>query len=140
MKKLGRKMKAVALVLSVALIGAQFTLNSAEASMIRTEQMLAKATTQDSPGDREKIRQFMAREDVRAQMKTMGVNPDEAEMRVASLSDAEAAKLAGRIDSLPAGQGLGETILIVALVVFIVLLITDLVGATRVFPWTRPVR
>lgn len=133
-------MKAVALVLSIALIGAQFTLNSAEASMIRTEQVLAKATTLDGTGDREKIREFMAREDVRSQMKSMGVNPEEAEMRVASLSDAEAADLAGRIESLPAGQGALETVLIVALVVFIVLLITDLIGATRVFPWTRPVR
>ena len=52
-------------------------------------------------------------------------------------SDDEAARLAARIDALPAG---GADILVVALIVFLVLLFTDIMGYTKVFPFTRSAR
>jgi hypothetical protein len=58
-------------------------------------------------------------------------------MRVAALSDAEAAELAARIESLPAG-GIGLVGAIV--LVFLVLLLTDILGYTKIFPFTRPVK
>jgi hypothetical protein len=65
------------------------------------------------------------------------VSPSEVKARIAALTDAEAAELAARIDSLPAG-GIG--IIGAILVVFLVLLITDILGLTKVFPFTRPMR
>ena len=63
-----------------------------------------------------------------------GVNPADAKARVASLTDDEAAQLASKIDNLPAG-GDGVGALIGALlIIFIVLLITDILGVTHVFP------
>ena len=47
------------------------------------------------------------------------------------------AQLAARIDQLPAG---GEGIIGALLIVFIVLLITDILGFTKVFPFTKPVK
>ena len=53
-----------------------------------------------------------------------------------ALTDQEAQLLAGRIDKLPAaGDVIGALLL-----VFILLLITDILGYTKVFPFTRPIR
>ena len=87
--------------------------------------------------DHQRIAAVLERDDVRAQLTARGVSLDEARVRVAALTDAEAADLAARIDALPAG---GVDILGVALVVFLVLLITDILGYTKIFPFTRPAR
>jgi len=88
-------------------------------------------------GDRERIAAVLEREDVRAQLAARGVSPEQAQARVAALSDAEAADLAARIDELPAG---GVGIIGAALIVFLVLLLTDILGYTKIFPFTRPAR
>jgi hypothetical protein len=86
---------------------------------------------------RGRIAAALEREDVRAQLAARGIGLEQARARVAALTDAEAAELAARIDEAPAG---GVDILGVALVVFLVLLLTDILGYTKVFPFTRPAR
>ncbi|HET7669436.1 MAG TPA: PA2779 family protein, partial [Burkholderiales bacterium] len=49
----------------------------------------------------------------------------------------EVAQLAAQIDSLPAG---GDSILGLLVLVFVILLITDILGLTKIFPFTRPIR
>ena len=74
------------------------------------------------------------------QLQAHGVTVEQAKARVAALSDAEAAQLAAQIDSLPAGgDGVGALIT-AALIVFLVLLLTDILGFTKVFPFTKPVK
>jgi hypothetical protein len=87
--------------------------------------------------ERERIANVVDRADVQAQLIAYGVNPADVKARLAALTDEEAAELAARIDSLPAG-GIG--IVGAILVVFLVLLITDILGLTKVFPFTRPMR
>ena len=59
---------------------------------------------------------------------------------IAALTDEEARELAARIDALPAGgDGVGSVVGALVLV-FIILLITDLLGWTKVFPFTRTIR
>ena len=70
-------------------------------------------------------------------MVAFGVDPEEARARVASLSDREIGQIAGQIDRLPAGQGVLVALIGAALFVFLVLLITDLLGLTHVFPFVR---
>ncbi|MEQ9198641.1 MAG: PA2779 family protein, partial [Rhodospirillales bacterium] len=67
----------------------------------------------------------------------LGVNPDEANLRVAALSDAEVARLAGEIKSAPAGQSAVGAVIGAAVLIFVVLLITDLLGFTSVFGFTN---
>lgn len=86
--------------------------------------------------DRVHIYSVLDREDVRTQLEARGVNPADVKARVAAMTDEEAAQLAGQIDSLPAG---GD-VLGVLLTVFIVLLITDILGFTKIFPFTRSIR
>jgi hypothetical protein len=66
-----------------------------------------------------------------------GVDLDQARLRVAALSDAEAARLGAEIDRAPVGANdvVGSLIFVLVL-----LLITDILGYTKVFPFTRPIR
>jgi hypothetical protein len=88
-------------------------------------------------GDRDKVKDFFDRAEVRSQMESMGVDRDAARARVDALTDQEVQNIAGRIDTLPAG---GDGILGVLFAIFIILLITDILGLTKVFPFTRSVR
>jgi hypothetical protein len=65
-----------------------------------------------------------------------GVNPDEVKARVAALTDEEVSQMAQQIESAPAGAGIVGAIVFV----FLVLLVTDILGLTKVFPFTRSVR
>lgn len=75
------------------------------------------------------VRGAFAREDVRRAMQQMGVDPGDAEGRIASLSDVELIQLQGQLDRLPAG---GDALVVIG-VVFVVLLILELVGVINVF-------
>lgn len=125
-KKL-RRLIASLLIVSIAGLG--FPL-PAQAGMVGTDAVVSA-----SSGERERIATFLQREDVRQQLQAQGVSQEDVKARVAALTDEEAAQLAGRIDSLPAGGILG-----LILLVFIILLITDILGLTKIFPFTRSVR
>ena len=76
-----------------------------------------------------------ARADVQARLQALGVDSHDARERVAALTDDEARRLAGEIDKAPAGGIIGAI-----LFVFFVLLVTDILGFTKVFPFTRSIR
>lgn len=101
----------------------------AQAEIVNTETLVAGTQQQRLAG-------LLERGDVQARLQALGVDPTQARERVAALSDEEAARLAARLDQLPAG---GD-ILGVALIVFLVLLFTDIMGYTKVFPFTRSAR
>lgn len=71
-----------------------------------------------------------------AELVRLGVEPLEAQQRVAALSPDEVAAVQGRLDQLPAGGFVGA-IVGAALIVFLVLLITDIAGLTNVFPFVN---
>jgi hypothetical protein len=106
----------------------------ANAGLISTEQVIERESATE---DRARVLEFMARQDVQTQLTEFGVDPAMAQARVNSLSDSEIQKIAGRIDELPAGQDALSAILGTALLIFIVLLITDILGLTDVFPFVR---
>ena len=118
----------IASLLIVSLAGLGFTA-PAQAALVATDA----AVTQ---GERGRITVLLDRADVRAQLQAYGVDPAEVKARVAALTDEEAAQLAARLDELPAGGSIVGAIVLV----FLVLLITDILGFTKIFPFTRPVR
>ncbi len=107
------------------------------ASLIGSEAIVAAET---HAANRQAVDAFLQRQDVRDQLQTMGVSPSEAEARVAALSDAEVAKIAGTLPTDPAGEGALGVIIGAAIIVAIVLLITDILGFTHVYPFTRSMR
>jgi hypothetical protein len=132
-----RLMQAVCAPLAALMFVTAGPLSMAQAAMVPTEQVLRAgepATPASIATDRERLATFMAREDVRRQMQSLGVNPDEANQRVAAMTDAEVARLVGRLDTLPAGAGWFATLLWVVVVVAVILFITDMLGVTDVYP------
>jgi hypothetical protein len=104
------------------------------ASMVGTETVFTTTQTQNT---RVNLIRFLERKDVEAAMTAQGINPLEAKARVDSLSDAEVMRIAEKMDQLPAGgSGLG-IVVGAALVVFLVLLFTDIAGYTDVFPFVK---
>ncbi len=127
-KKVGAIAMAVLIVMNVAPIGL------AQAKMVTTDQVLEHA---DPASDRERVESFILREDVQKQLVLLGINSEEAASRVASLSNEEIQQIAGRLDELPAGEGGVGVIVGAILIIFLVLLITDLLGLTDVFPFVN---
>ena len=64
-----------------------------------------------------------------------GVDPEAAKLRIQQMNDDELASLQQDFQQLPAGAGAGGTIALI----FIVLLITDMIGATDIFPFVKKV-
>jgi len=126
-----RRFVASLLVVSVAALGIPLP---AHAGIIATDTLVAA-------GDRERIASILERAEVRAQLEVYGVNAGLVKARVAALTDDEVAQLAQQMDSLPAGGngGLGPVVGAIVLI-FLVLLITDILGLTKVFPFTRAQR
>ena len=122
-----RRLVASRLVVSIAGLGLPLP---AQAGVLSTDAALASA-------ERDRIASMLERADVRAQLEAYGVRAVDVKARVAALTDEEAAQLAGRLDSLPAG---GDGIIGALLLIFVVLLITDILGLTKVFPFTRPIK
>lgn len=91
----------------------------------------------DAALDHQRLGQFLERADVQRELRARGVDPAQARERAAALTDAEAAQIVSNIDELPAG---GVGIIGAILIVFLVLLITDILGYTKVFPFTKPMR
>lgn len=123
---------ASVLIVATALTGLPLT---AQAGIVSTDEFISSSAPAANP-NRERVSSYLARDDVRQALQAQGVSPQVAAERVQAMSDAEIEQLAGRIDQAPAG---GD-VLGVLFTVFIVLLVTDIMGLTKVFPFTRSVR
>lgn len=130
MLKTFNRLIATVLIPCVTLVGMPLT---AQASIVSTEQAMV---TPAGDASRERVATFLARDDVRAELQTQGVSADDAIARVQAMSDAEVAQLAQRVDQAPAGAG----VVGVLFSVFLILLVTDILGLTKVFPFTRAIR
>jgi len=103
------------------------------AGMLDTGALIHAAT---AGAERAALVQRLGAPDVSDALTRLGVDPADAETRVARLTDAEVADLNARLDQLPAGAGALE----VAGIVFLILVFTDLVGITNIFAFIRPQR
>lgn len=122
-----RRVLASLLVICIAGVGLPLP---SQAAMLGTDAALAAA-------QRSHVAGLLERADVQSRLEAYGVSAADVKARVAALSDDEVAQLASQIDSLPAG---GDGIIGAIVLVFIVLLITDILGFTKIFPFTRPIR
>lgn len=132
-------MKTLRAYLSTLLIAALVITSLPVAAAPIAPQSMDLVTTQsvlsaDRAGaDRERIYNVLARADVQDQLLKQGVDLNEVEARVAALSDAEAQQMADQLEQMPAGAG----VIGVLFAVFVILLITDILGLTDVYPFTR---
>lgn len=125
-----RSLIAASLVVSIAGLGMPLP---AHAGMLSTGQAVSSSA-------RARIDALLGREDLQARLAAYGVKASDVKARVAAMSDDEVAQLAGQIDSAPAGGDAFGALIGAAVLVFLVLLITDILGYTHVFPFTKSMR
>ena len=127
--------RLVAWTLIVASLWVGALVPSARAAVVASEAALASSAAGDA--DRAHVEAFLAREDVRRQLESLGVDTDQARERVALLTDEEAAQIAGKLDQLPAGGSAGLAVAIIALVLVLVVIL-EMAGVIDIFPgWGR---
>lgn len=117
--------KLMAVALSGSLVCAGFSTGVA-AAVVDTQQAVAMQAREQRVAA---ANATLAREDVRSAMIELGVDPQQAQLRVASLSDAELTQLEGQLQQLPAG---GSALGLVG-AVFLVLLILEITGVVDIF-------
>jgi hypothetical protein len=101
----------------------------AAAGVVDTAEAIA---ARQDDGARALVDATLARADVRAGLEGMGVDPVAIEGRLAALSEAKIATLAGQIEQAPAG---GDALAVIG-IVFVVLIILELVGVIDIFKKT----
>ncbi|WP_036302415.1 PA2779 family protein [Methylotenera sp. L2L1] len=111
------------------------SIQTVQAAMISSAQVAEQAFSAAADQDRARIISALSREDVQVALVARGIDPVQARDRVASLTDEEASTMASQIENSPAGGIIGAIVLI-----FFVLLLTDILGFTKVYPFTRSVR
>ena len=124
----------ITLFVALSFFGIQLAGSVAQASMVGTETILQSQQVQ---ADRSGLAVLFDREDVRAQLVDMGVDVEVAKLRVSQLTESELASLNQHMADLPAGS---EAVLGILLTIFIIFVITDVIGATDIFPFIHPVR
>lgn len=111
-------------------ISANLMLPAAHAETIGTETYLqSHAATQD----RAALNALAEREDVAQRLSALGADPAQVQARVAALSDEEVAQLNAHMNELPAGGDVLGTVVFI----FLVLLLTDILGFTDIFPFVK---
>lgn len=104
------------------------------AALIGTETIVDTTRTRQA---RQNIKEILAREDVVTVLRAQGISPEEAQARVDALTNQEVTAMEKRLEELPAGGDALGTVIFAALFVFVVLLITDILGHTDVFPFVK---
>ncbi len=107
------------------------------ADVVASEQIVQGQLSPQSAEERAAVGRFLARADVQSHLQAMGVDPQDAAQRVQALSDEEVHQLYGHVQSVPAG---GMDIIGTLVFIFVLLLVTDILGLTKVFPFTRSIR
>lgn len=128
-----RFMRIISHLLIVSVMGLGLPLQSAYAGLVGTDKVAVSAQSQS---ERERIRTFLDREDVQNELQAQGVDVNTAKARVDALTDEEVQKVAGKLDKMPAG---GD-VLGILFTIFVILLVTDILGFTKVFPFTRSIK
>jgi hypothetical protein len=128
----------IARILVVSMCSLGLPVPVAQAELVATDRI--EGAGQAWLPARERLGSLLDRTDVRAALERHGVSADDARARVNALSDDEVERLAARFDSLPAAGNGFESVLWIGFLVFVILLVTDILGFTKVFSFTRPAK
>ena len=134
MKKVRAMAKPVSLIMAILMIVIFTPCQTVLAKMISVRTLQDAGRVEDA---RTFVSSVLSREEVTAAIVSRGIDVHEAMARIDALSDAEVIALADRMEQLPAGGSALGTIVGAAVIVFIVLLITDIMGFTDIFPFVR---
>jgi hypothetical protein len=123
--------RILTLTLSLLLICAP--VSQAQAAIIANAQLIGQVQLAN---DKDALLQTINRVDLQEQLLAMGVTTADIESRINQMTQQEIAQLNQQINELPAG---GDVLGII-LIIFIIFVITDVIGATNIFPFIHPVK
>ena len=123
--------RSTAIFLSILL--ALTPLLPAQAAIIGNDQVVNRGLSHQT---RDGLQQLFKQESAQQQLQEWGVNPEQIKSRIDRLTDAELARINQQVNDLQAG---GD-VLGVLLVLFLVFVLTDIFGATDIFPFINPPR
>ncbi|MEN8232564.1 MAG: PA2779 family protein [Thermodesulfobacteriota bacterium] len=129
--------KPLSLFLIFSFILLDFTAITAKAGLIGTEAVFNALQGEKS---RSRITAFLDRQDVQKSFLEKGIDPLQAKKRVASLTDQEVSQICKALDQLPAGGDGAGAVVGAILLIFLILLLTDILGFTHVFPFVKHTR
>lgn len=125
-----KTLRYISLLLTASILS--LSLGTSQAAMVSNQQIIHAAEETDA---RQSLLQTLKRDEVQQQLLSLGVSPADVESRIQHMSHAEITQLNQQIDQLPAGSGvLGAVVFI-----FVVFVVTDVIGATDIFPFIHPV-
>lgn len=101
-----------------------------QAAMVDNSQLIADSQQQMT---KQEVLSQLDRQDVQDKLVAMGVDIDDAKQRIAQMSEQELAQIAQDFEQMPAGSGVIGALL----VIFIVFVVTDMLGATDVFSFVH---
>ena len=134
MKSIRKRISFISLFMATIMLFIAIPYQPLLAAMVPTEATIYQFKAQDA---RNHLKTLISRNDIKNALISQGIDPDEAKARVDSLSDSEVIEVADKIEQLPAGAGVFGAIIGAALIVFLVLLLTDILGYTDVFPFVK---
>jgi len=134
MKSIRKRISIISLFMATIMLLIAIPYQPLLAAMVPTEATIYQFKAQDA---RDHLKTLISRNDIKNALISQGIDPDEAKARVDSLSDSEVIEVADKIEQLPAGAGVFGAIIGAALIVFLVLLLTDILGYTDVFPFVK---
>jgi hypothetical protein len=134
MKFIRKKISFVSLLMAAVTLLIAFPNQPLLAAMVPTNAIIFDNKAEEA---RDYLKSLISRNDIRKSLLAKGIDPDEAKMRVESLTDSEAIAVADQIEQLPAGGSAIGVIIGAALIIFLVLLATDILGYTDVFPFVN---
>jgi len=130
--KLTKKGLVICLAAQMAL--AMQLSTAAQAEMLSTEAAIAKYSAY---ANRDFLLAEVRKQEIRDEIIALGVDPEEAEARLAVLSNEEIASIITQMENDSAGADAGAGIVGTLVTVFVILLVTDFLCLTKVFKFTR---
>ena len=103
-----------------------------QAALVSTQTLIQQEQAQF---DRAQLQAALAQEQAVAAMQALGVDADLVQERVANMTAEELQAFNQQVDEMQAG---GSTLGVIVLV-FLILILLDLLGATDIFPAIRPI-
>ena len=131
MNNFNKTVKPIIICMTILFLLISTSYQSAMAAMIGTEKLLQAGDNQTA---RDYLCRLLVREEVKGALIARGINPLEAQLRIQSLTDSEVQLIAGKIDDLAAGGGVGIFSLIIIAVIIATVLIFRFTSITDVFP------
>ena len=104
----------------------------AAAAMVGTEKLLISDRNQET---RSYLRQMMSRQDIQEALVARGIDFQEAQIRIDSLTDSEIELIFNKITDLPAGGIDAAFVLILVGVIVVLTIIVEYTSAVPMFPW-----